>query len=580
MTYTVTPGGLHREAPESRPEIRWAVWLLWSIAAIYLAAVALLWLPSVHYYFDAVAIRDAGTVWSSLTWNPADKKHFLPAAVLLHPEGPLQFVMLNGYYALVGNVLPLKPSTTQLPNIALALWAGAMAALVGRQLHSRRFGLLWAGLLLGMPWLGVTLRLPWFFNILGIALQLTCLWSVLAWANAPQSRRAQAAAAVSVALFLTAAPDWPAFLAVLVVVYAMTGTLKAVTRNVYFLLPLGVILIHLAWTLAVYWYGAGDPLRQNLYRYTFLVYPFLKVGSSSPSVDRIAPFLWSTFGVALPCAAVGVGLLAVAWRRGRHAQPASPIGRGYALVMMLWLAGGLALLGWNAGSVTYGYVVAVPMAWCAAMWLVRTPTAVQVIVLAALLASQWSTGPLRAQASRRQAGDDRRVLAAAAFLNQNRPDLLAPGKTALLPRPHASNVGQYARGRNERIILPEDFPVTRRIHSVSSPEAVLRELVDTYVSSGELRADWLILNSELIEPSAAAPEFFTRLLNDPGISWIAQFPDTHHRTMWIGEVRRSGANVPFSSAPRYPVGALADAYEHTYDRIRFLRTNARHVDHY
>ena len=45
-------------------------------------------LPSVHFYYDAVAIRDTGTLWHSLTWNPRDGRYFLPAAVMGHVEGP------------------------------------------------------------------------------------------------------------------------------------------------------------------------------------------------------------------------------------------------------------------------------------------------------------------------------------------------------------------------------------------------------------------------------------------------------------------------------------------------------------
>src|SRR5207302_8055664 len=136
-------------------------------------------------------------------------------AILMHYEGALQFLILNGYYPVIGDLLPLKPSTTQLPNVALVLWASAMAASLGTRLHSKRFGFLWASVLVCMPWLAVAARLPWVFNLLSMALQLTCLRAAVAWMDAPASRWARFWAGASVALFLLAAPDWPALLAVL-----------------------------------------------------------------------------------------------------------------------------------------------------------------------------------------------------------------------------------------------------------------------------------------------------------------------------------------------------------------------------
>jgi len=62
----------------------------------WLALVGSLQQPAVQYFYDAVGIRDAGTVWPSLGWRLADQKHFLPAAVLGHIEGPLQLLVLNG----------------------------------------------------------------------------------------------------------------------------------------------------------------------------------------------------------------------------------------------------------------------------------------------------------------------------------------------------------------------------------------------------------------------------------------------------------------------------------------------------
>ena len=157
----------------------------------------MLWLPSVHYYFDAVAIRDTGTLWASLTWDLADKRHFLPAAILWHPEGPLQFLFLNAYYVLVGNWFPLKPLTTQVPNVLFASLGAFVVFRLVEKLHSRRLGYATALCFILMPWLGSTLRLPWVFNTLTCLLQATTLYGYTGYILQPQRR-----------LYRVAAPDY------------------------------------------------------------------------------------------------------------------------------------------------------------------------------------------------------------------------------------------------------------------------------------------------------------------------------------------------------------------------------------
>ena len=114
-----------------------------------------------------------------------------------------------------------------------------------------------------------------------------------------------------------------------------------------------------------------------------------------------------------------------------------------------------------------------------------------------------------------------RVLAAATFLIEQRPDLLRSGKVALLPTDEASNVGQYARGPYARIVMPFDYPAVLTVHGVASKPEVLKDFVEAYERRGEIKADWVVLTSSLLDDEGSARVFFQRLRDDPRIRWIA-----------------------------------------------------------
>jgi hypothetical protein len=231
-------------------------------------------------------------------------------------------------------------------------------------------------------------------------------------------------------------------------------------------------------------------------------------------------------------------------------------------------------------SLTYGYVAAVPVAALAGLALAALPTRPLVLAVAGMAALQ---GVVTAQSVLPAAERaDRRVTAAAAFLIEQRPDLLEPGKVAFLPRPVAGKVGQYARGRNERIFMPANYPAEMVLHSVGSREEVLREFVTAYRDRGEILCDWLALSSESVSDAVttAAP-FYRRLLEDPRIDWFAAFHAPDERVLWLGEVRGPGA--PARRAPQAPpldTARLGAEYERKYDRWRFLTRNVRHIYHY
>lgn len=555
----------------------------WASALAYLAAIGLLCLPSVHYYYDAVAIRDAGTVWASLTWDVRDKRHFLPAAVLWHPEGPLQFLFLNGYYRLVGDLWPLKPKTTQVPNVLL-IWLGAVVAYrLGSRLESHRFAGAFAACFVLTPWVGRAVRLPWVFNAATGLLELMTLLAYVRLAEDPSRARVRLAASAWLALYLSTGLDWLPFVATLGLFLWLNGRLGTAVKNLYNVLPALVLTVYAGWTVALFIYGRGDVLRQDLFRYSLLAYPFAKLGAArAPEASRVVTFAWEALGL-VPLLALAGGLVAFArWRGRAREEPADGyLSHRFIVCMTAWTVLSGTPLVWAQGSVTYAYVVAVPAAYLAALALSRSRPALTWAGVAAMVLLQVQTGPAQACATRMALGDDRRVLAAAAFLNERRPDLLEAGRTALLPRNEASNVGQYARGANRRLVMPQDFPAERVLHSVGSPEPVLRGFVEAYIRRGELGADWLVLSTEnLAAGPAEAAAFYRRLLDDSRIDWIARFQDERGRALWLGEVRPDGRGHRSDEAPVYPVGPLADLYERKYDRIGFLARNATLVDHY
>jgi hypothetical protein len=116
-----------------------------------------------------------------------------------------------------------------------------------------------------------------------------------------------------------------------------------------------------------------------------------------------------------------------------------------------------------------------------------------------------------------------------------------------------------------------------KLHSVGSKEDLLREFVTAYTQRGEIRADWLILSSELLSDGNRGAGFYRRLKVDPAIHWVATFEDDRGRALWVGEVRR-GARV-LQPPQTYHVNALAELYERKYDRISFLKRNVRFVFH-
>jgi len=388
----------------------------------------------------------------------------------------------------------------------------------------------------------------------------------------PDRRLPRIAAPAFLALYLFTGMDWPSFLFSLGLFLILSGRLASVARNPYNLLAIGAALAQLLWPLALWVTG-----REHLVKGTMVLYPFFRYGDLATNPDftaRVFKHVLAGWGPQLILALAGLVIYAV---RKRSALRGDRIARSFFDAVVVWFIGSGYGLVTSATSATYLYVAALPTAVLAALCMTRVRNRYLVIIAGLLAAFQvyvttGGDGSLRPS-------DDRRVLAAAAYLIEQRPDLLASDKTAFLPRNHAANVGQYARGANKRIVMPKAFPTELRKHSVGSDEQTLRDFVVSYDRDKRILADWVILDSDLFSPNLSAREFYVRLRDDPNIKWLARFRDKTGGELLLGEVT-AGAGTPFAQAPVMDTDELARAYEDKYDKIGFLKHNVQYVDHY
>ncbi len=545
------------------------LWAFFAFLGAFLFFLGYCGQPLVHPYFDQIGIRDAGTLFHYYA-SCAEPVKTLIGRAMLHIEGPLQFLLINAYCYSVGELLPLNPSIMQIPNVVFALLSAVMAYLLGTRLLSPRLGYCCALTFAFGPWLGETLRQPWYFNTLSCLLHFSVFYSFLRLSEIPESRLFRICAAGGLAAYVFTGMDWPSFLFSLGVFLVLCGRLRAILKNPYNVLVLAAVAIQVAWPVALFLTGRGAYLNG-----TILLYPFLRYGDLASNPDfwsRIWVNVISAWGPQLIFAVIG---LVVYVTRMRKECVADRTHRALLDSMCVWFVGAGYALFKSSTSATYLYVAAMPAALLGGLALSRLRN--RYVVCAALIMAGcqlWLTIGQQFQDEH----NGRRVLAAAAFLIEQRPDLLAEQKVAFLPRNVASDVGQYARGKNRRVIMPQEFPIELQKHAIGSDEKTLRKFVDTYNARGHILADWLILDTELFSEELRAAGFYARLRDDPAIRWIARFKDTGGE-LFVGEVLH-GQGSPATDAPLMDTPRLSDTYEAKYDRIGFLKHNVQYVDHY
>jgi hypothetical protein len=525
--------------------------------------------PVAQPYFDQIGIRDAGTLFSYYASRPEPLKTLIGKA-MLHIEGPLQFVFLNAYCNSIGYLLPLDPSVLQFPNTVFAFLSAILAYMLGTKLGSRRLGYCFALAFAFSPWLGETMRQPWQFNTMSCLLHFSIFYCFVSLCMDTESRFFRLAAPATLAVYLFTGLDWPSFLFSLGLFLIACGRLKVMLKNPYNLLVLAAVVVQVAWPVALVVTGRSDYLNGAM-----LLYPFLRYNDLASNLnlwDGIWDPVIRGWGPQLILAAAGLVLYVVRWRSKLFPDR---MHRALFDSMAVWFVGAGYALFRSCSSGTYLYVAAVPTALLAGLLLVRLRNLHLVFVATVMVVCQVYVTSDQFLIHK---DDGRRILAAAAFLIEQRPDLLAKEKIAFMPRNVCADVGQYARGKNRRIVMPQEFPIELRKHSIGSDEKTLLDFVKAYNDYGQIGADWLVLDSELFSKDLKSAGFYSRLRDDPNVRWIARFRDPGGE-LFIGVVTR-GRGSAAGIAPFMDTKRLSAEYEAKYDRISFLKHNVQYVDHY
>jgi hypothetical protein len=566
--------------------------LFFLVIAIAIYFIALFKLIPFHPSGDILGIRNTGTLWHTLSWNIYERKYFLPLAILSHIEGPLQFLFLNAYYYLVGDIFPLNPATTHVPIAVLAFCCAMFCYLLGQALHSEKLGYFCALLFILSPWFAKVSRRPWIFNLLSFLFELATFYFYWKFVQEPDNRLYRIAAPVSLAFYLLGGLDWPAFLFILFVFMVLSKNWALALKNVSNLVPAVVIFTYSLFTGVVYYYETYMNSEKyflsrwpELYKHTILTHPFFAAHAYSenslfgfPLPGTIIKYMFNTFGLLFLLSLIGM-----TWYLARERSTTqSHVHKSFYVSMSVWLVIFSIPLFKVSFSVTHGYVIGLPVILFAALLLIKIPRALVVALLVTMVVFQGYT------VTRDRCFDytkDRRILAVAAFLLENRSDLLEVGKVSFVPGFEGRVLRDYTRGLHGDIFLEYDLTAYKY-----PPKT--REFVRAYNEKGEIKADWLILPSELLTPwfsfkSNRRPrreknkllDFYERLASDSQIHWIACFQDQKDRKMWLGEVRPEGG-TPIAQAPVYEVASFADLYEKKYYRISFLKEHVRIMFHW
>lgn len=568
-------GGIGNQAVKYRHRIDTACFFVFVFVLLYF--LGRVGLPLAHESPDGIGIRDTGLNYTYFASTSQPIRSII-VGTMQHVEGPLQYIFLNLYCWAVGDLFPLNPATMQLPNTFLAFMTCVLAFLIGKRFFSIRAGYCFTLAFALSPWLALTIRMPVYFNMLSCALHFSTFYLFAALIERPDSKVNRICAPASLAAYIVTGLDWPSYLLCLLIFILLSGKVRMVMRNPANVLPAFAVALLLLWTAILYFRLGWEGLH-----YSRFVYPFWRLGVDSGT--RTWSGVWDNtvlpWGPQLLLAIAGIALYVLYERK--HLSSAK-VGTNLLDVMCVWLFIAAPPLFMSSRFVSYMYVVGMPTSLLAGLTLARIsrPLLVSCVGIMALVQIYVVTD--------RQfsfVGDEkRRVLAAACFLIEERPDLLSEGKTyfatswdmsasmtALTKGGHGAAAVQYARGRAASgTIMPIEWPVTK--DGVGKPRR-LEAFYDAYSKSQEILTDWIIIESEAVSESNVAKDFFRRLLKDPQICWIARFREKTGQEIVIGVVARHGPGVPLEQAPLKDVQSLSDRYEAKYDRFSFLKKNVQ-----
>ncbi|MBI4962746.1 MAG: hypothetical protein HY913_05655 [Desulfomonile tiedjei] len=539
-----------------------------------LALLLFLWgqigLPVAHYFYDAVAIRDTGVFMADMAGKPDPVSSFVTMA-FRHHEGLIQFVLLNLYCFFVGDSLPLDPSTMQLPNTVLAFFAAVLCFLMAKKMISTRFAYCSAAVFVLGPWLAYTIRLPWYFDTLSCLLHFSTFYFLAAFMMDPQSTLSKVAAPASFSLYLLSSLDWPSFVPCLIFFILMSGQFGRTLRNPFNLLPALVVGLLIFWQIFLY-LKVGKPTLG----FSRAIYPFwsfleyINVNSLQKIWDNVV----LPWGPQMLLAGIGAGLYLT---RLRSLWLTDRVRRAFFDSMCLWILGATPALFVSAGSATYLYVLAMPSALLSGLVLARMRYQLLIPCVVALAISQAYFVTDKQFAF---VGDKKqRVLAAACYLIEQRPDLLTEARTPVVAGFDAAAVTQYTRRRNVSIVVGADFPVEYdavKAECLAVGQCSVRDLAG---QKRNLVNPWFVLDSSPLTDRNPYKNYWIGLLQDPSIKWIAQFREPTGEVIYIGEPQ-TGSHLSAHAAPAKDVNSLADEYLKKYDRLSFLKKNLEYVYHY
>jgi len=422
------------------------------------------------------------------------------------------------------------------------------------------------------------------------------------------------------ALYMTTGLDWPLFVPVLFVYFISNKKLRDVLRNRWNMIPLAVVCVHLSYVIRLFVSDLLNGTGQyglDRWKVLFLSYPFTKIIWKFGAVNlagggnffEIGGYLLRSYGIAF-LIAILTAVLCI-YRRIKQRQINSELYSNFVLLNALWLVVALyPFLRSGSDHASYAFTLAVPVMFLASTAAVKWRISLVIVFLAVMAFAQWFVffnGFANAKAGnlfymddyrmRYQNDDDRRVLAAACFLIENRADLLSKEKTALMPYIQESYIGNpgfvdhYARGLYARL-----KPWAHEPFQGKMPEQIhyhLKAKDFVYGDDGLRYFDWIILGKEMVSLNdwidAGGPEsrknagnirsvtpsmeYYRKFVSDGRVNWLGRFRDSRGRELWLGEVRIDsvGRNIALKSAPIFDVDKLATIYEKKYDRVSYLK---------
>lgn len=557
---------------------------------------------TVHLDKGDFAIRDFGMLLDYLDFghskNPGDFLHKLRLLFdygMVQDDAPLQFWLANVWVSLiVRNLLPLTSTVMLFPKTIIGAIAGIYAFLLGKKLYTRRFGIIFALVYCLSPWYGIGLRYSTWYPQLISLLHMVVIYHYTDFILDKHRLLFRLMAPLSLAIYLTAGLDWPFFIPVLLLYLILNRCLKAALCNWYNLIPLGMLGLHVYFTIRIS--GLFGPWEYGLgrWKHILLTYPFFKVSAHfnevnfSPKV--IIYYLDCCFSPAWRLAIVAALVIVLFYLVKSFIMRKFILSysQSLSLLMSCWLIlEAYPFIRSGTPHSTYAFVVAVPIIFLASFVIRKIRLPYIVILLLYMGYLQWAlffnfkgANDYRIQ---NIYDDDRRVLAVATFLIEKRPDLLEKNKIALLPNyqnvtpDNPYYINYYAKGYYTRIeswmATPQEngIPVSLLGYMKSRPEITGNDIIK-YI-------DWIVLSDGIVLDKIPwkdlLDDYYIAFLSDPRINWLGRFRDAKGREIYLGEVSigPDKKNVNFEDTPVYDADELANVYERKYNYLKYLKSD-------